>query len=337
MSTPVLVESSTQRKSGPVSVRPYVDQTKQNMGLEKYGLALFDGVAHEEQLACIEMNGQKRYVTGLNEFAPDVKLLPEELRAPKAKEIRRVVAELEKELAANILDPDDKEFWNKVKLLKPDNDEFWGKISIRCSNSPLFLDITKPYDLIKIYAIEAGGFSIVSKSYESARSMSVAPKFYLDRYEDTISTTTELKKLRNRAAAELQKLYEKNINKLIYVAKVIDVSSVQYKKSTPHDVLYDNMDKFINGEGSEKSKKRAAQMFLDAVGSDIENLKLRALVKDATWYKFIQTKSDGFIYHVDSGAMLGRTPSDCVEYLKNPLNDQILGKLLSPVEKLWNQ
>ena len=43
------------------------------MGLESYGLSLHDGVYHEESLACLEMNGVKRYVTGLNEFAPEVK------------------------------------------------------------------------------------------------------------------------------------------------------------------------------------------------------------------------------------------------------------------------
>ena len=37
---------------------------------------LHDGVFHQESLACLEMNGVKRYVTGLNEFAPDVKMLP---------------------------------------------------------------------------------------------------------------------------------------------------------------------------------------------------------------------------------------------------------------------
>ena len=49
------------------------------MGLEKYGLSLHDGVYHEEQLACIENNGIKRYVTGLNEFAPEIKLIKDNI------------------------------------------------------------------------------------------------------------------------------------------------------------------------------------------------------------------------------------------------------------------
>jgi hypothetical protein len=326
-------------KRGPIAIKPYFNARVQNMGLEKYGQALYDGVFHEEQLACIEFNGIKRYVTGLNEFAPDVKLIadPEE-REAKIKEIRSVVAQVERELAANVINEDDPEFWNKLKLLRPDNDDFWSRITLRCGNEPLFLEPAKdPYDLIKLYAIAAGGFSLVSKSYEEARSKAKPPKFYLDKYEDTVSTKTESKKLRNKALAELQKLFDKNTNKLLYIAKVVDTASVQYRKSTPTDVLYDNMDTFINGEGSEKNANRAAQMFLDASEKDMETLKLRSMVKDATYYKFIVSKADGFIYEAASSALMGRTPADVVEWLKNPLNEEILLNLTKKVEKYCNQ
>ena len=90
-----------------IAIRPYVDATKSNMGLEKYDLALFDGVFHEEQLACLEINGIKRWVTGLNEFAPEIKKLPEEFKEAKIKDIRQTIAQLEKELAANVIDEKD--------------------------------------------------------------------------------------------------------------------------------------------------------------------------------------------------------------------------------------
>ena len=326
-------------KAGNISIKPYFDPEISNLGLEKYGLSLFDGVFHEEQLACLEQNGIKRYLTGLNEFSPDVKNIKDsEQRDAKILEIRNVVAKLEAELAANILDPADPEFWNKVKLLRPNNDEFWNRITIRCGNQPVFLDPAKdPYDLVKLYAIEAGGFSIVARSYEDARSRAVAPKFYLDKTIDTVSTKTEVKKLKNKAISELQKLFDKNANKLLYVAKVVDGNSVQYKKSTPNDIIYDNMDKFINGEGVETNTKRAAQSFLDAAALDMESLKLKAIIRDATFYKMIATKSDGFIYHIESSTMMGRNPSDCVEFLRNPLNESILITLTKSVEIFWNQ
>ena len=326
-------------KAGNISIKPYFDPEMSNLGLEKYGLSLFDGVFHEEQLACLEQNGIKRYITGLNEFAPDIKKINDpDVRQAKIKEIRSVVAKLEAELAANIINEEDPEFWNKVKLLKPDNDEFWNRITIRCGNQPLFLDPAKdPYYLIKLYGIEAGGFSIVGRSYEDARSRSVAPKFYLDKTIDTVSTKTEVKKLKNKALSELQKLYDKNTNKLLYVAKVIDANSVQYKKSTPNDIVYDNMDRYINGEGVEKNLKRAATSFLDVCALDMETLKLKSIIRDATFYKMIATKPDGFIYHMESSAMMGRNPSDCVEFLRNPLNENVLITLTKAVEKFWNQ
>ena len=332
-----IVEKYQQGKSNKVSIKPYFDPIVANMGLEKYGMSLMDGVYHEEQLACLEINGIKRYLTGLNEFAPEVKLLPEDEREGKVQEIRKVVAQLEKELAANVLNTDDAEFWNKVKLLRPDNDEFWGKITIRCGNEPLFLDPYKdPYDLIKLYAVEAGGFSIVAKNLQDAKARPVAPKFFLDKAETTASTNTEVKKLRNRALSELQKLFDKSPQKMFLIAKIVDINSAQYKKSTPNDIIYDNMDRYINGESVEKNKKKTAEQFIEAARLDMETLKIKAIVKDASYYKFISTKPDGFIYHMNSGTAMGKSSAAVSEFLKNPLNQEIMLDLMERVEKMWN-
>jgi hypothetical protein len=68
------------------------------------------------------------------------------IREARVKQIREYIADLEKELAANIIDPEDKDFWNKVKLLKPDNAEFWNKnIEIKCGNEPTFLRYDKSF------------------------------------------------------------------------------------------------------------------------------------------------------------------------------------------------
>jgi hypothetical protein len=330
-----LVETRDTKKTN-ICIKPYFDNSVSNMGLEQYGLSLFDGVTHTEQLACLEKNGVVQYVTGLNEFAPEIKLMPQEEREARIREIRTVVAELERELAANVLDIEDPLFWNNVKLLRPDNAEFWNKIFISCGNEPLFFDMKDPFDRIKLCAIEAGGFSLVARSYEDARSKAVPPKFYLDKAQETAGARTEIKKLRNKALAELQKLFDKNSTKLFYIAKAVDVASVQYKKHTPNDIIYENMDSHINGEGTEGNKERAAKGFLDAAALDMETLKIKAIVKDSIFFKYIVNKPDGYIYHTQSGALLGRNVSDVIEYLKNPLNEDILKDLINKVEKLWN-
>lgn len=325
------------KRNSSVTIRPFVDNTNENMGLEKYNMVLFEGIFHEEQIICLENNGIKRYVTGLNEFAPEVKNLPEEEREAFIKDIRNTVAQLEKELAANVIDPKDPDFWNKVKLLRPNNDEFWSKIALRCSNEPVYLDAANdPYDLIKLRAIEHGGFSIIAKSLQHARAEAPRFKFYLDKFEETASIKTEVKKLRNKALAELDKLSNKNVNKLMYVCKVVDPNSPQYKKTTPTDVMYDNMDKYINGETVDTDKRKTAQRFLDISNLDMETLKIRAIVKDASYYKMIITRGDGYIYHTESNTMLGKNPSEVSEYLKNPLHEDILISLTKGVEKYWN-
>jgi hypothetical protein len=339
MSISIVSTPYTDKKSGTISVKPYVDPEVENLGLQKYNLALYDGVFHEEQLACIERNGILRYMTGLNEFAPEVKLIQDdETRIAKIKDIRETVAQLEKELAANVIDPTDDDFWNKVKLLKHDNHEFWNKITMRCGNDTIALDPSKdPYDLIKLRAIEAGGFPMIAPSFEAARTQAVPPKFFLDKYVETVSTKTEVTKLRNKAVAELEKLFEKNQNKLFYVAKVVDANSVQYKKSTPLDIIYSNMDKYISGEGIERTVKRAAQTFLDTTKLDMETLKIRSMIKDATFYKIMAAKPDGFIYHVDTQVQMGRSAAECLEFLKNPLHEKTLEDLTRKIEKFWNQ
>jgi hypothetical protein len=336
--TPTIIEQGqAYKRASSISVRPYAEGISENMGLERYNMVLFEGAVHEEPLMCLEINGIRRYVTGLNEFAPEVNLLPEEEKEATIVEIRKTVAQLERTLASNVIDPKDPDFWNKVKLLKPDNDDFWGKIVMRFGNDPIFLDpATDPYDLIKFKAIEAGGFSLVSRSIEEARKQPVPPKFYLDKFEDTIALKTEVKKTRNRALGELQKLYDKNANKLFLISKVVDPNSTQYRKSTPNDVLYDNMDKYINGETVDRDKKKTAERFLEICELDMETLKLRAVVKDATFYKLIATKPDGQIYHLKSGAMLGKNPTEIVLYLKNPLNEDVLQDLVKNVEQYWN-
>jgi len=331
-----MVETGQATKATAIAVRPFFDNSVSNMGLESYGLSLYDGVKHFEQLACLEQNGVIRYLTGLNEFAPEIKLLKDEDKQARIREIRTAVAELEKELAANVLDIEDPQFWNQVKLLKPDNKEFWNRINIACGNEPVFLDPNDPYDRIKLYAIEAGGFSIVAKSFDDARSRAVPPKFYLDKQEQTVVARTEYKKMRNKALSELQKLFDKNSTKLFYVAKVVDGNSTQYRKSTPNDVMYENMDLYINGEGVESNKERAAKSFLEAVNMDMETLKIKSIVRDSVFFKYIINKADGYIYHAKTNAMLGRNVSDVVEYLKNPLNEDVLTDLNKACEKFWN-
>ena len=67
-------------------------------------------------------------------------------------------------------------------------------------------------------------------------------------------------------------------------------------------------------------RKKLLSQFLECLtGSDIwKRLKIRALIKDALYYRFITTKAGGWIEPIDSGIRLGKTPSECLEFSKEP-------------------
>jgi hypothetical protein len=322
---------------GKVSIKAYCDPTQENMGLENYGYVVFPNTFQVETLAAIEQNGKSRYLTGLNEFAPEVKQIkdPEKKKAV-INSIRETVVILEAERAFNYIDAADKDFWTKVQMFTPDNSEVWGKVSLKLNNDDQVLDPANNLDhLIIVKAIEAGGFSLVASSFEECKRS--GRKWYLDRQIDSISTKTSVTKLRNKALALLQEMSEEEPRKLFYIAKNLDGNSVQYTNKTLSDIIYDNMDKYINGLGYDNDKKRCANSFIDYAQMDNADLKLKAIIKDASFYKYIIAKGDGMLYEASQNVMLGRNVSEILEYLKNPMNDDMLDLLMAKVEDLWSK
>ena len=322
--TVTFTEKTNAVKDDTITIRPYFNPNIENMGLEKYSMTLHEGVKHTESVTCLERNGIRRYITGLNEFSPEIKKLPPKEKAAKVKEIREIVCQLEKELATNIIDLNDPEFWSKVKVVRPDNDDFWEKLSISVGNDPIFLDPSAdPYDLLKLYAIRAGGFSLVAPSLEAAK-LDGKYKFYLDERKETIQERTKVSKVRNKALGILSDLYDTDKTKLLYITKLLDYNSTQYTDSTPIDVLYEVMDLYVIGDGAEKSSEKASKLFIKSSKTSNKDLQLQVLVKDLLAANVFTTKSDGYIYHRDTGAKISTTKEGVVEYLKNPKNDEIL-------------
>jgi len=322
---------------GKVSIKVFTDPNQENMGLEKYNYVVFPNTFQVETLAAIEQNGKSRYLTGLNEFAPEIKLIkdPDKKKAV-IKDIRETIVLLEKERAFNFLDPEDKDFWSKVEMFTPGNSEIWSKIFLKLGNNDQFLNPKENLDdLILVKAIENGGFSLVAASFEEAKM--TKKKWYLDRQIDTFASKTTVTKLRNKALAVLQDLSDNEPRKLFYITKNVDANSSQYNNSTLPDLIYENMDKYINGLAYDADKKRCATAFLELSKLSIEDLKLKCIIKDACFYQFIINKPDGMLYEVTQNIMLGRNVADVLEYIKNPINESVLDLLLSKVEDTWTK
>lgn len=331
-----ILEKTDAVKDGAIAIRAYFNPDMDNMGLEKYNMSLHEGAYHSESIACLERNGIKRYITGLNEFAPEIKALPAEKKAAKIKQIREHVVELEKELASNVIDVDDKDFWNKVQVVRPDNDAFWNKIMIKVGNDPVYLDPkVDAYDKIKLLAIEAGGFSLVADSLQTAKT-SGKYKFYLDRVVETAGTRTKNAKIRNKALGILSDLYDEDKTRLMHVVKILTFNSAQYTHTTPLDVLYEDADGYINGEGRESDVAKASKNFIEATRLSSEDLNIHSMIKDGLAFNMLTTKSDGYIYEKKTNTKIATTREGVAEYLKNPANDEMLMGLKKEVDLLLN-
>ena len=124
------VLKDTFRGVGTIAIRPYVNASKENMGLEKYNYVLFPGTHQMEDMACVTFRGKLRYLNGLDEYAASVQGIDNrEKREAKALQIRTIVAQLELEKTFNRIDVNDTDFWNKVHTFRPDNGEM-GKYVI---------------------------------------------------------------------------------------------------------------------------------------------------------------------------------------------------------------
>ena len=322
-----------------ICIRPYINAKNENMGLENYGLVLHEGTTHKEYLTCIELHGAKRYLNGLDEFAPSVQRIPNE-KEKKAviKSIREKVIYLEKALAGNdTLKVEDEDFWKKVTLLKRDNHDFWGQIFLETGNDLHYLDEKDPNDLILLSCIEAGGFSEVAPAYEDARSSSYNYRWYLDKKKETSAAKASAKKIKNAAISILDALFNGKPKTLWYVAKCIDSNAAQYKNTTPMDAVYDNMDSYINGQGPERIITVAANNFVEASKLDEETLRIKAVVRDGNFYKFIIHNADKSLYHASSNTKIGRNIEECIQFYKNPANADLWAALEKEVGKYWGQ
>lgn len=323
---------------GKICIRPFTDGRNENMGLEKYDMCLFPNTTHKEDIAAIEINGVVKFITGLDEFAPSVQNIKDPLqKKAEIKRIREVVAYLEKTLETNIIDIDDPNFWDKVKVVKPNNKTFWNSIIIECGNDPVYLyPMTNPMDMIKLMAIEAGGFSSIAPSYDHAMSMPQPPKFYLDMNKATVSAKTIVKRLKNKAIGLLDDISVKTPVKLLYILKLLDNGAVSYKKSTDADVIYSALDDYINGLGAEHNKEKACNRFIEIAEKTIGEVKLRAVIKEAMFYKIIAQKGDGMYCHISSGTMVGRNNAEIYNSLSNVGNSDIMRKVVEEVEERWS-
>ncbi len=305
-----------------ITIEPYFDESIPNMGLEKYGFAVFPETELKE-FVTIDENG--RFITGLDPHARNVEDIEDsEEREAKVNEINGIIERLEKKLGKGKLDPTNKDFWLSFE--------------IQVTNGQRVLDLKRPVDELLYHAIRAGGFEEIAPSYDAARTSNRLGgyKFYLKREEEEAAVKTQWNKMIDKANGILVDLIDEDNYKMFLLSKNLLTPSNEFKRTTVADIIYGKLRQFIAGEIVKDNKKDTVKQFLDANKLDKEELTLRAYVADALYHRFIVQESDGHFYNKETQTRYGKNRNEVINYLKNPMNQSELDNVSSRVEKKWN-
>lgn len=326
-------------------IKPYVNKSIYNMGLEKNNEVVFPNTYQSEAMGYIQLAGEnvKRYLTGLDESSPMVaKITDHDTRNEYCKNIRLEVRRLEKMLFNNYqiedsdLESADK-FWKKVTKLHSTNHDFWKSITLeKLTNSPYFLDVeNNPKHALLFHGIIGGGFTLVAKSYKDAAIAALPPKFYLEYEDNEAIVETENKRNLNKAIAYLSSLDEEGDTfKMFYIIRSITHRYKDLSNTAKSQVLYNIIDKYLNGELDEVNKLRAANNFIKLYKLDNKELVVTALVNTLISNNSIIYDNLNKVYFSnDLQTRLGKDKNDVVKFLISKENEELLERLVG----IYNQ
>lgn len=344
---------------GRISIKPYISG-EENMGLEVHGEILFPGVKHQDRLGAEVKNGYVTYFTGLNEQDSSVQQLPEAQKVAKITTIRQTVAYLENSIANNFkVRPEtcmdnygkgeEDTFWANVTTfisagpiqynVKGDRQEnYWDGIKLELDNKEQQLDKSNAHDLVKFYAIQAGGLSAVAPSLSKAIEAQGRYKWYLDQPEETADIQAEGIKLKYQAGAALEQMRMSDENRLFLMAKTLAIKhSSSYHRGgptyTPILSLYKDISDYIEGKKGD-GPTIAVERFMQFYSMPIDELTRRAVIKDAIEQHLIEMKGDGKMYY--RSEMLGKNIEEMVEKLMNhAMYGETWEHLFEKIETIW--
>lgn len=285
------------------------------------GQGLMSNFNFTEDLGYKTFFGAKRYLTGLDpEVVKYDRSLSEEEKTKKIAEIEETVKRLEQFFGPGTLDATNEKHWSKVKLL----------INRRTTN----LDLTNPKNELLFHCIKGRGFDIVSPTLEECELEN--KKFYLVEPTEFVEHRVAPRELNNRAIAQLQKLYEnKGFDDLFLIGKYILPVEKAYTKRTPKALIYEDLDKFLNGEIIKKPKMACSREFLEALKMSKTELVIKCLVKDGVYYTFIYTNQAGELKNNETGGIYGTSIERAVAHLQNPAYENELDNIKTRVEQKW--
>jgi hypothetical protein len=286
------------------------------------GKGLMDQFSRTEMLGYQTFFGTKRYLCGLDvEIVKYDTNLTDAEKEAKIAEIESIIARLEQFFGKGTLDPT--------------NEKHWSKIELRIDRKTTNLDLTNPRTELVLHCIRGGGFTMVSPTLEKARE--TGTQFYLVEPIEYAENRIANKEIINKAISTLQKIYEsKSFDDIFFLGKYILPVEKSYTKRTPKAMIYEDLDKYLNGEVVKQSRISLARQFMEVTKKTKVELAINAIAKDAEYYQFVYINDKGEFKNNETGGIYGTTLERVVTHLQNPAYENELDNIKTRVEQKWN-
>lgn len=320
-------------KKNTAIISPYVDERDFNFNLEKQGMVIFPNSKHQVYVSSYFSGNKEIFITGLDENHPSIFQLPYEERIETIRKIRLVVSEIERYNYNNV-DPDDPDFWFKVKHGRSDNAEIWSELHLVLTNENLMLDLLTYEGFLKYWVTLHGGFPEVAPSYESIITGDRKYKYYLKDVERITMLAVNNVITFNKAISKLDELYSSPVNhlRLFYISKYLTSEGFSYNAVNYNpDACMLSLDKYIKGKDpAVKNQDTAIKNFMDLIDKGNRYLYTLNVVKGLITIgriKFVDKTNSYF--SLDNNINVGRSIKEITEYFLIAENFDYLNTLCS--------
>lgn len=292
-----------------VTIKPFLDEENDLVGLKDLGLSSFPGTKKIIQVPI--KNG--RFLTGFDDKASYLDYLSEDERKKELKRIKEVC----------------KEFETKYKHLNvcdcsADN-PFYSKLMIELGAGQTFFDTNNVMDRIKLSIIETSAKyssdSFVAVNFEEAATSNKDYFYYISNPDLDIEAEVNLTIKKDQAVAELMKIMDNRAD-LMLTTKFLLKPSKQLN-DLQNTGLYQKLRKFIDGviDGeSSKETKLNYEVFLKARKLSKEELTTKVVIKYGIHQNVIRQKANKEWVYIKTGNELGKTPEEIYLFLSNTAN-----------------